>query len=79
MQVSIAVFIIDKIRLLSMISLLFSVLSLAALFRILELTPAGTLTGIAKRNLKGVELFNLNTPDQLGEARAFCEAHSTKA
>ena len=46
---------------------------------ILELTPAGTLTGIAKRNLKGVELFNLNTPDQLGEARAFCEAHSTKA
>jgi putative [acyl-carrier-protein] S-malonyltransferase len=43
---------------------------------ILELAPAGTLTGIAKRNLKGVELFNLNTPDQLDQARAFCETHS---
>ena len=46
---------------------------------ILELTPAGTLTGIAKRNLKGVELFNLNTPDQLDEARVFCTTHSAKA
>lgn len=46
---------------------------------ILELTPAGTLTGIAKRNLKGVELFNLNTPDQVDEARAFCQAHGTAA
>ncbi|MEL4504393.1 ACP S-malonyltransferase [Luteococcus sp. H138] len=43
---------------------------------LLELTPAGTLTGIAKRNLKGVELFNLNTPDQLDEARAFVETHA---
>jgi len=43
---------------------------------ILELAPAGTLTGIAKRNLKGVELFNLNTPDQLDDARAFCERHA---
>lgn len=43
---------------------------------LLELTPAGTLTGIAKRNLKGVELFNLNTPDQLDEARAFVAAHT---
>ncbi|MBB1575757.1 MAG: ACP S-malonyltransferase [Propionibacterium sp.] len=46
---------------------------------ILELAPAGTLTGIAKRNLKGVELFNLNTPDQLDNARAFCESHSASA
>jgi len=46
---------------------------------ILELAPAGTLTGIAKRNLKSVELFNLNTPDQLDEARSFCETHSTRA
>ena len=45
---------------------------------ILELTPAGTLTGIAKRSLKGVELFNLNTPDQLDEARVFCATHSAK-
>lgn len=42
---------------------------------LLELTPAGTLTGIAKRNLKGVELFNLNTPDQLADARTFVDAH----
>ncbi|MFV0406060.1 MAG: ACP S-malonyltransferase [Propioniciclava sp.] len=42
---------------------------------ILELPPAGTLTGIAKRNLPGVELFNLNTPDQLDEARAFVARH----
>lgn len=44
---------------------------------LLELAPAGTLTGIAKRNLKGVALFNLNTPDQLDEAREFCAAHAT--
>ena len=42
----------------------------------LELAPAGTLTKIAQRNLKGVELFTLNTPDQLEEARAFIAAHS---
>lgn len=46
---------------------------------LLELTPAGTLTGIAKRNLKGVELFSLNTPDQLDEARAFAAEHSNQA
>lgn len=43
---------------------------------LLELPPSGTLTGIAKRNLKGVELFSLNTPDQLDEAREFCRIHS---
>lgn len=43
---------------------------------ILELPPAGTLTGIAKRNLKGVALFNLNTPDQLADARAFVAEHA---
>ncbi len=43
---------------------------------ILELPPAGTLTGIAKRNLKGVALFNLNTPDQLTDARAFVAQHA---
>ena len=44
---------------------------------LLELPPAGTLTGIAKRNLRGVELFKLNDPGQLDEARAFCNAHTT--
>jgi len=41
----------------------------------LELPPAGTLTGIARRAMKGVETFALKTPDQLDEARAFCEKH----
>ncbi|MFT4081609.1 MAG: ACP S-malonyltransferase [Nocardioides sp.] len=44
---------------------------------LLELPPAGTLTGIAKRALKGVESFALKTPDQLEDARAFCTAHAT--
>jgi [acyl-carrier-protein] S-malonyltransferase len=46
---------------------------------LLELPPAGTLTGIAKRNLKGVELFALNTPDQLAEARDFVIRHAAPA
>ena len=43
---------------------------------LLELPPAGTLTGIAKRNMDGVEVFSLNAPDQLAEARLFVERHS---
>jgi [acyl-carrier-protein] S-malonyltransferase len=46
---------------------------------ILEMPPAGTLTGIAKRALKGVETFALKTPDQLDDARAFCEKHGEKS
>ncbi|RYB88363.1 acyltransferase domain-containing protein [Nocardioides glacieisoli] len=42
---------------------------------ILEMPPAGTLTGIAKRQLKGVETFALKTPDQLDAAREFCDKH----
>jgi [acyl-carrier-protein] S-malonyltransferase len=42
---------------------------------VLEMPPAGTLTGIAKRALKGVETFALKTPDQLEDARAFCDRH----
>jgi [acyl-carrier-protein] S-malonyltransferase len=42
---------------------------------ILEMPPAGTLTGIAKRAMKGVETFALKTPDQLDDARAFCDKH----
>ena len=41
----------------------------------LEMPPAGTLTGIAKRAMKGVETFALKTPDQLDDARAFCDKH----
>ncbi len=43
----------------------------------LELAPAGTLTGIARRQMKGVETFNLNTPDQLEAAREFVARHTT--
>ncbi|MDE0775405.1 MAG: acyltransferase domain-containing protein [Nocardioides sp.] len=42
---------------------------------ILEMPPAGTLTGIAKRALKGVETFALKTPDQLDDARDFAARH----
>jgi len=41
----------------------------------LEMPPAGTLTGIAKRAMRGVETFALKTPDQLDDARAFCDKH----
>ena len=40
----------------------------------IELAPAGTLTGLAKRELKGIDLVNLNTPDDLEAARALAAA-----
>jgi len=43
---------------------------------LLEVSPAGTLTGIARRALKGVATFALKTPDQLTDARAFCAEHA---
>lgn len=43
---------------------------------ILEVPPAGTLTGIAKRALKGVDTFALKTPDLLDDARAFVDKHA---
>jgi [acyl-carrier-protein] S-malonyltransferase len=46
---------------------------------LLEMPPAGTLTGIAKRNLKGVEVFALNTPDQLPDAADFVRKHADTA
>nr|WP_030159105.1 ACP S-malonyltransferase [Glycomyces sp. NRRL B-16210] len=35
---------------------------------VVELPPAGTLTGLAKRALKGVERVNVNTPEDLAAA-----------
>ena len=46
---------------------------------LLEMPPAGTLIGIAKRNLKGVELFALNTPDQIPDALDFVRKHGGQA
>lgn len=42
---------------------------------IVELPPAGTLTGLARRALPGVELLALKTPDQLAAARALAAEH----
>ncbi len=42
---------------------------------LLEMPPAGTLTGIARRAMKGVETFALKSPEQLAEAREFCDKH----
>ena len=42
---------------------------------VLELPPAGTLTGIARRGLKGVATFPLKSPDELDRARAFVAEH----
>ena len=46
---------------------------------LVEMPPAGTLTGIAKRNLKGVEVFALNTPNQLDQAMEFVHKHGAAA
>jgi len=35
---------------------------------LIEVPPAGTLSGLAKRAMPGVEILTLNTPDQLDEA-----------
>jgi [acyl-carrier-protein] S-malonyltransferase len=37
---------------------------------LLELAPAGTLVGLAKRAMKGVPSVALKTPDDLDAARA---------
>jgi [acyl-carrier-protein] S-malonyltransferase len=43
---------------------------------LLEVPPAGTLTGLARRALPGVEVFALKNPDQLDAARAFVAKHA---
>ena len=45
---------------------------------LIELVPGGTLTGIAKRALPGVELLAIKTPDQLDAARAMIAAHASE-
>jgi [acyl-carrier-protein] S-malonyltransferase len=41
----------------------------------IELTPAGTLAGLAKRALKGVEVVTVNTPDDLPAALDLASRH----
>ena len=43
---------------------------------LVELPPAGTLVGLAKRALKGVELLAVKTPDDLDAARTLIKEHS---
>ena len=42
----------------------------------IEVCPAGTLSGIARRAMPGVELLALKTPDQLDAARTLIANHS---
>jgi [acyl-carrier-protein] S-malonyltransferase len=49
---------------------------------IIELPPAGTLAGLAKRELKGdgaPEIVTLNTPDDLPAARDLIARHGVPA
>jgi len=46
---------------------------------LIELVPGGTLTGMAKRALPGVELLAIKTPDQLDAARTLVASHATSA
>ncbi|MFC7330461.1 ACP S-malonyltransferase [Marinactinospora rubrisoli] len=43
---------------------------------IIELPPAGTLVGLAKRALRGVELLAVKTPDDLDRARGLVKEHA---
>jgi [acyl-carrier-protein] S-malonyltransferase len=42
---------------------------------IIELPPAGTLAGLAKRALPGIEIVSVNTPDDLAAARDLVARH----
>jgi [acyl-carrier-protein] S-malonyltransferase len=42
---------------------------------VIELPPAGTLAGLIKRAIKGVEIVTVNTPDDLAKARDLAARH----
>jgi [acyl-carrier-protein] S-malonyltransferase len=42
----------------------------------IELVPGGTLTGIARRAMKGVETFAIKSAADLDGAREFAAAHA---
>lgn len=46
---------------------------------VIELPPAGTLTGLARRSMAGAERVALNTPDDLDAAHALVAAHASAA
>ena len=43
---------------------------------LIELPPSGTLVGLAKRGLKGVQTLAVKTPDDLEAARTMIEEHA---
>jgi [acyl-carrier-protein] S-malonyltransferase len=43
---------------------------------LIELPPAGTLTGLAKRAVRGIDLVSLKTPDDLAAAQALLAEHA---
>jgi [acyl-carrier-protein] S-malonyltransferase len=43
---------------------------------LIELPPAGPLTGLAKRALRGIQLVSLKTPEDLAAARALLAEHA---
>ncbi|GAA4997712.1 ACP S-malonyltransferase [Kitasatospora paranensis] len=45
---------------------------------VIELSPAGTLTNLVKRNLKGVATLALKTPAELDKARALLAEHGAQ-
>jgi [acyl-carrier-protein] S-malonyltransferase len=46
---------------------------------LIELPPAGTLVGLAKRSLPGIELLALRSPDDLEAARDLVARHAGRA
>ena len=44
---------------------------------VIEIPPAGALTGLAKRSLKGVEILALRTPDDLAAAQRMVREHGS--
>lgn len=46
---------------------------------VVELPPAGTLAGLARRELPGIEIVALKTPDDLGAARELAARHAAGA
>ena len=42
----------------------------------LELAPGGVLTGIAKREMPGVELFTVKSPEDINAAQDFIDSHA---
>jgi [acyl-carrier-protein] S-malonyltransferase len=46
---------------------------------VIELAPAGTLAGVVRRDMKGIEVVALRSPDDLDDARALVSAHGFNA